>query len=217
MLKEILKLRVFWLAAFIFNIAIVSYLYISMTKMFRMDHPEVVWYYALHLGEMYFINFKYVPLFTGAFFAAAQFLSEMRNQRFRISLHLPIKPHTVVFGHVFVAVMAIVSIFMIDLFGFYLMTSKVFPAEYVSRVVVTVLPWCMGGVAAYLGVTLIMLEPAWRVRFINFTVAAGLVSIFYMPADAGAYLFIIPALCIILMLFTITLLIPAHRFRYRRV
>jgi hypothetical protein len=215
--KEFLKLRVFWVAALVLNICVLVYLYISMNKLFRMDHPEVVWYYALHLGEMFFINFKYVPLFTGVFFAAAQFLPEMRNQRFRISLHLPIKSHMVVFGHLFVGGAAVVSIYLLDLIGFYFMASQSYPSEYVHRVLLTILPWCMGGLASYLGTTLIMLEPTWRVRGINFVISTGLTALFFMPADAGAYVHMIPALCIIIALFAITLLIPAHRFRYRRV
>lgn len=215
--KELMKLKIFWLAALIFNLSIISYLYISMNKLFRMDHPEVVWYYALHLGEMFFIDFKYVPLFTGIFFAVAQFLPEMRNQRFRISLHLPIKSHLVVFGHLFVGGCAILSIFVLDTVAFYIMTSQVFPYEYVLRVVVTVLPWCMGGIAAYLGATLVMLEPAWRVRFINFIISAGLISLFFIPADSGTYVYMLPSLVLVLLLLAITLLIPAHRFRYRRV
>jgi len=215
--KELMKLRNFWAVAFALNLSIVAYIYISMNKLFRMDHPEVVWYYSLHLGEMFFDDFKYIPLFTGVFFATAQFLPEMRNQRFRISLHLPVKPYMVVFAHVFVGISAIVSIFALDTVAFYAMSAKVFPVEYALRVMITVVPWCMGGVAAYMGTTLVLLEPAWRVRFINFIISAGLVAIFFMPADTGTYVYMLSPMWNILVLFAITLLIPAHRFRYRRV
>jgi len=215
--KEFLKLRVFWVMAIIFNVSIVGYLFMVMKKLFRIDHAEVVWYYAIHLGEVFYQPLMYVPLVTGMFFAAAQFFPEMRSHRFRISLHLPLQPHSIVFGHLFVGMMAIVAIFAMDVILVCTMVGTVFPAEYVSQTFFTIMPWVLGGVMAYLGTTFVLLEPVWKMRLFNFMVSAGLTGIFYAQDNLAAYSKVLPHLVLIVILFVPAVLIPAYRFRYRRV
>lgn len=214
--KELLKLRMFLVGAVIFNAGIVTYIYLIMNKLFRLDHSEVVWYYTIHLGEIFYEPFRYIPAVTGIFLAVAQFLPEIRSHRFRISLHLPVQTHTTVFAHVLVGFLAMVILFTADAVFFTVMTASKYPHEYTVRMLITLLPWIIAGFTAYTGTTLVMLEPVWRVRFINLLVSACITGLFVMKTDAGSYSGALFWMVLPAVLFVPAVLLPAYRFRYRR-
>ena len=81
----------------------------------------------------------------------------------------------------------------------------------------TALPWTLAGLAAYLGVTLGLLEPSYRLKFFNLAVAAGVAGLFLFPAEPGGYAFLLVKLALPLLLMIPAVLLPAYRFRYRRV
>ncbi len=214
--KEFIKLRAFWLAALALNACIIVYVLLEMLKLFRMDHAEVVWYRVIHLGQIYYEPFMYVMVITGIFLAFAQFFPEMKNHRFRISLHLPLAPHNIVLGHILVGLVAVVLILAVDVMALYIMTGLYFPSEIVHRSVFTVLPWALAGLSAYIGSTLVLLEPTWRLRIFNFVVSLGVTGLFLLPADPGAYAHILIPLFALVLFFAPSVLLPAYRFRYRK-
>ncbi|GAB7024430.1 hypothetical protein [Salidesulfovibrio brasiliensis] len=216
LLKEYLKLRGSMLAALLLNLAVVGYIYTAMRKLFLMDHAEVVWYRVMHLGTLYYDPYTYVPVLTGALLAAAQFLPETVSHRFRISLHLPLSPHMLVLGHILVGLSAVAAILAIDAAVIAGMTAMRFPAEVVTRTMLTILPWTLAGVTAYLGVTLVLLEPTWRLRMVNAAIGAGLTSLLLWQEAPGAYERILPLLALGILAFVPSVLYPAYRFRYRR-
>jgi hypothetical protein len=217
LLKEYIKLRAFWLVALAFNLCVVVYIYVAMRKLFMMDHAEIVWYRVIHLGTAFYDPFLYVPVATGLFLAAAQFFPEMKSQRFRITLHLPMEPQLLVLGHLLVGLGAVVVISAVDLLALGIMTSMRFPAEVVSRTLLTALPWTLAGLTAYIGTTIVLLEPTWRMRIFNALVAAGITGLFLRQGDPGAYGPLLPTLFLIVFFFVPSVLLPAYRFRYRRV
>lgn len=215
--KELRKLYVFWAAVLVFNIAVLGYVMTSVRRLFRMDHAEVVWYYAMHIGEIFYTPLMYMPLISGIFFAAAQFLPETRNERFRICLHLPVKPHYAVLWHVGAGLSALGVIFALDTLILWLGIGSYFPNEYALRSVLTFLPWIFAGVCGYLGTALVLLEPMWKLRVFNFIITAGVAGLFLQKSDAGAYMHIMPQSVLILLMFAAAVLLPAYNFRYRRV
>ncbi len=214
--KEWVKLRMFWLAALILNLAVVGYVFVAMRRLFRLDHAEVVWYRVIHLGQMFYDPMMYVPLLSGLFLAAAQFLPEMRNQRFRISLHLPVPAFQIVLGHVLVGLAMLLTILLADCVLLWSASLSRFPVEIANRTLLTILPWCLAGVSAYLGGTLVLLEPVWKLRFFNGLVAAGITALLLQNAIPGAYAHVFVPLTLLVVLFMPSVLLPAYRFRYRR-
>lgn len=214
--KEFIKLRAYWLSALLFNLCMTAYIFVAMRKLFLLDHAEIVWYRVIHLGQTFYDPFMYVPVITGLFMAAAQFFPEMKSQRFRISLHLPLAPHLIVLGHVLVGLAAVIVILCLDLFALTMMTSVYFPAEVVARTFYTILPWVLAGLTAYLGATLVLLEPSWRLRALNAAVSAGVTGLFLWQRMPGAYSQVLPLLVVLVLLFTPSVLLPAYRFRYRK-
>jgi len=216
LLKEYLKLRAPFLAALSLNMAVAAYVYTSMHKLFLMDPAELIWYRIIHIGTVFYEPFIYIPALTGTLIAFAQYLPETRSHRFRISLHLPLPPHLVVMGHVFVGLGAVLSILALDILAIGVMTATRFPHEVVTRTLVTVLPWMLAGLTAYIGTTLALLEPTWRLKIINTVIAAGLTGMFLWHEMPGAYEHVLPWLLLLTLLFVPSVLYPAYRFRYRR-
>ncbi len=214
--KEFIKLRAYWLTGLLFNLCLAGYVFASLRKLFLLDHAEVVWYRVIHLGQTFYDPFMYLPAATGLYLAAAQFFPEMKNHRFRISLHLPLAPHLIVLGHILVGLAAVLMILALDLAALAVMTGLYFPAEVVSRTVYTALPWILAGLTAYLGATLVLLEPGWRLRVFNFAVAAGLTGLFLRQGMPGTYIRVLPLLALLVAVFTPSVLLPAYRFRYRK-
>lgn len=216
LLKEYAKLKAFWLAGLALNLCVAGYVFVALRKLFALDHAEVVWYRVIHLGQTFYDPFMYLPVITGLFMAAAQFMPEMKNHRFRISLHLPLAPHLIVLGHVLVGLGAVVLILAADLLALATMTSLYFPAEVVAVTLTTALPWLLAGLTAYLGAALVLLEPGWRLRVFNLAVSLGLTGLFLRQGTPGAYQSILPLLFILVLAFTPAVLLPAYRFRYRK-
>ncbi len=214
--KEYLKLRLSWPALFALNAAVMAYIWINTRHLFAMDHAEVVWHRCLYLGHIHYGLLKYIPLITGLLLACAQFLPEMRNERLRLSLHLPASPHLLILAHILCGLVALGLILGMDLAALGLITAGYYPAEGVTLALATALPWIPAGFAAYLGAATALLEPSAKGRLFNLAVAAGAAGLFLFPAEPGGYARVLPALLVLFVLMISAVLLPAYRFRYRR-
>ena len=214
--KEFFKIRWLWLIILLMNLALTAYIFITTRNLFILDHPEVVWYRVLHLGQIHFKDLKYIPLLSGILIACFQYLPEMWGERLRLSLHLPISPHILILAHVLVGLTAYGTVALLDLTALWVITAQYFPKEAVMTSLVTALPWTMAGVAAYLGGTLALLEPNFRLKVFNMAVAAGVAGLFLHNPNPGSYGPALPWLILPLLLMVLSVLLPAYRFRYRR-
>lgn len=215
--KEYVKLRQPLIYALLLNVAVVVYMIVETRGLFRMDHPEVVWYRTIQLGQTKWTLLRYLPLGTGLFLGFAQFLPEMRDERLRLSLHLPLPTHVVVLGHVLVGLGAVCLYVLLDGLGLALSTSIHYPSEVICLAVSTYLPWACAGIAGYLGAALVLLEPSPRLKVFNLLISAGCAVLFLMPAHPGVYGNIIAALAVLLVLLFLAVPLPAYRYRYRSV
>ena len=214
--KEILKIRWPWLTLLILNGMLMAYIYVETRHGFALDHAEIVWYRVMHLNRMYYTPMKVAPLLTGVLLAVIQYLPEMAAERLRLSLHLPVPPHRLILAHVMVGLTAAVLIIFLDMTTLALIMARFFPIEAVGTALWTALPWCLAGLAAYLGTTLGLLEPDYRLKVFNLAVAAGVAGFFLQPAVPGGYRPVLPVLVAALFLLVPAVLLPAYRFRYRR-
>lgn len=215
--KEFLKIRWLWVTLLAFNALLMAFIYIETRQLFVLDHAEMVWYRVMQLNERHYHHLKYAPAFTGLLLAAIQYLPEMTGERLRLSLHLPVLPHHLIMAHVMVGLTAVGMIAILDLTTLALITARFFPGESVVIALWTALPWSMAGLTAYLGVTLALLEPSYRLKLFNLAVAAGVAGLFLFPAEPGGYTYLLYKLALPMLLLVPAVLLPAYRFRYRRV
>lgn len=215
--KEFLKIRWPALSLMAINGLLMAYVYVETRRLFGMDHAEIVWYRVMHLGQIHYHDLKYAPVFTGMLLAGIQYLPEMVGERLRLSLHLPVSPHRLILAHLLVGLTAAGLILGMDLAALALITARYFPAEAVSDALWTGIPWALAGLAAYMGVTLGLLEPGFKFKICNLAIAAGVVGLFFYPAEPGGYQRILPFLGLAVLFMIPAVLLPAYRFRFRRV
>lgn len=216
-LKEYWKIRRPWLALLLGNVALMAYVYIDTRQLFLLSNPEIVWYRALHIGQIHYACFKYVPTLIGILIACIQFLPEMRDERLRLSLHLPVSPHRLILAHILVGLIAGGVLILFDLATLCMITNIFYPKEVVGITLLTALPWTLAGVAAYLGGALALLEPGVKLRIFCVGIASGVVGLFLFPAAPGAYSHSLLLLVVPLLLMVPAVLLPAYHYRYRRV
>ena len=215
--KEFLKIRWLWLTLMALNALLMAYIYVETRRLFALDHAEIVWYRVMHLGQIHYSHLKYIPAITGLLLAAIQYLPEMTGERLRLSLHLPVSPHRLVMAHVLVGLTALGMAMVLDMTALAMITERFFPREAVAVAIWTALPWHMAGLATYAGVTLALLEPGFRPKIFNLAIAAGVAGLFLYRTEPGGYRYLFMDLALPLMLLVPAVLLPAYRFRYRRV
>ncbi len=215
--KEFIKIRWPWLTLAVLNSLLLGYIFLETRHLFTMDHAEIVWYRVIHLGQAHYLHLKYAPALTGLLLAVFQYLPEMTGERLKLSLHLPVSPHLVILAHVCAGFFSLGVILAVDMLGLAALTAVYFPAEVVATSLWTAFPWCLAGVAVYLGCTLALLEPGYFFKLFNLAVGAGVAGLFLAPADPGAYVPAVGLLALLLALMIPAVLLPAYRFRYRRV
>ncbi|MCG8620157.1 MAG: hypothetical protein MI802_28385 [Desulfobacterales bacterium] len=215
--KEYYKIRWPWLILLLFNLGLMSYIGITTRRLFILDHPEVVWYRVLHLGQIHCDAMMHAPLLSGILIACFQFLPEMWGERFRLALHLPVSPGYVALSHLFVGLTAYIILAGMDLVLLAVITARFFSGEGVMVTLVTALPWTMAGAAAYLGGALTLLEPNYRLRAVNLGLAAGVAGLYLGKGMPGTYGPSLIYLVLPLALMMLAILLPVLRFRYRRV
>jgi hypothetical protein len=215
--KEFIKLRWMWLALLGLNGLLMAYIFVTTRQLFILDHAEMVWYRVLDLGQIHYDPLRYAPILTGLLLGGIQYLPEMRDERLRLSLHLPISPHLLILAHLLVGLVALGLVGLLDLVALALITARYFPTEAVLIALLTALPWGMAGAVAYLGVTLGLLEPSYKLKLFNMTISAGVVGMFLHPAEPGGYLYVLLYLPLPVLLMIPAVLLPAYRFRYRKV
>ena len=215
--KEFYKIRWLLLVLFLANAAVAAYVFIHTRRLFVLDHPEVVWYRVLHLGQINYEDFKFIPLLSGIVISVIQFLPEMWEQRLRICLHLPVSSQKLVFVHLFIGLFAFCLAISPGAAALVWMTIQYFPTETLQTMAQTTLPWFLAGVAAYLGGTLVLIEPNLKFKSFNMLVSCGVAGLYLQWAEPGQYAGISFWLLIPLALMLISVLLPAYRFRYRRM
>ena len=214
-LKEWLKIRKVWLLALVINIAALLYLFLTIRHEFRTEHSEMIFYWAFELRRLLYEPIQYVPLLTGVMIAVAQFLPEMISHRLRLSLHLPIRAHHLVWSWVGFGILMGGLIGLMDALGLYLIIATFFPAEAAMSALLTAAPWFLAGWVGYFGVALAMIEPANPRRLIYLLLTIGFLALLYLERGYQEYDRALPALMLVACLFPLMVILPAHRYRHR--
>jgi hypothetical protein len=211
--KEWLKLRG-WLGFILTgHLLFGAWLVLSVRHHFRIEHAEMLFYQANHIGRLFYDDLRYVPLLTGALLGAAQFLPELIRGRLRLSLHLPVGAPALVFGHLAVGLGALAAFLLLDMALLAATIGVFFPAAFVTSALLTAAPWMLAGVAAYLGAALVLLEPSRRHQAGNLAVAGGVVMLCHLSTQYQAYDRALAGLALVVLLLAPACLQAVCRFR----
>ncbi len=213
--KEWLKIRCYWAIALLLNIVVLVYLYIKIRHLFAIEHAEMIWYWAFEIGTLHYGHIKYLSIITGVIIGAAQFIPEMIGHRFRLSLHLPVRPNALVLSSVLIGLFAVAVISVLDALLLYAIIGAFFPPEAADSAMFTALPWLWAGLVAYLGAALAALEPQLSRKLVYLAIAGAFVWLFYQSNDYESYNRAIWKLILTSLLFIPSVILPAYRYRNR--
>jgi len=213
--KEWLKIRRYLGIAFLLNLAVFSYFFIGLRHLFAIEHAEMIWYQAFEIDTLHYTIIKYLSIVTGIIIGAAQFIPEMIGHRFRLSLHLPVRPNALALWSVLIGLFAVALIGMLDAFFLYAIIGIFFPHEAAMSALLTAMPWLWAGLVAYLGIALTSLEPQLSRKLVYLLITGGFLWLFYQSNDYESYNMAIWRLAALSLLFIPSVILPAYRYRNR--
>lgn len=185
--KEWMKTRKL-VGGWILLLAAVSvYAYIDLTYTIRMNEAVNVWFGILFQGTSVFALLMYLLPLAGITLAIVQFVPEMTQKRFKLTLHLPASESRLVSSMLLFGYGVLGVLYLCCLVFLSLLVSRVLPFEGVSMMLSQVLPWTAAGLAGYGFTAWICIEPCWKQRAMNMLMAAGLLSVCFVSVYPEAY------------------------------
>ena len=185
--KEWMKTRKFILVAFVLLAAVAVYSYIDITYAIRIEEAVNIWYGFIFQGVSVSNLMMYLIPLSGISMAIVQFVPEMTNKRFKLTLHLPASETRLVsamllYGHgVLFALYFVCIVFMSVIIGL------VMPSEVVQMMVSQFLPWITAGLAGYGFTVWTCVEPSWKQRIFNMLISVGLLSVLFVSVYPETY------------------------------
>jgi hypothetical protein len=192
--KEWVKTRWVLLILLVVLAGMMAYTFIGIATELRLMGANAVWENVVQKGITYFDSFRFLLLLSGVLLAVAQYVPEMTNKRFKLTLHLPLPEHRIMLTLLLFGVGCLAGIFGMAYGAVYIGTSYFYPPEITAWNLAAMQPWWWGGIAAYLLTTWICIEPVWRQRIFDGLLALGILALFYFAAAPGAYSRLLPYL-----------------------
>jgi len=160
---------------------------VELGAAFASEHPEMLWYQALVLGNVFVDVLRHLPWAGGAALAVAQHLPETRGKRLRLTLHLPLSMNAVTACSLAVGVGLVLTLALADAAAAWLLLARHFPAEAVRPQVLALLAWQGAGLAAYLAASFALFEPSLWGRLHALALGGAATAVFLAPLKPGAW------------------------------
>lgn len=188
-----------WGLAMLFNFVLVR-------RMVRLEGAPAVWDAAIYQGLSLLSALRWVPLAAGLALGLAQYLPEVRQNRLKLALHLPLSDArllTALLGYGYALQLALVAVLLPIT---YMLLRSLFPVEIAGVQVLTAIPWFVSGSAGYGLAAWVCIEPTARRRVAYAVLGAAYLYLGYLSTAQGAYSYalvgqlifafaLIPALC----------------------
>lgn len=183
----------------------VGYGLLRLHRVIALNGVSHAWEVMLMHDVIFVDLLEYIPLICGVILALVQFVPEMFHKCLKLTLHLPVSHFKAVNQMLLFGVVAILICTLLNLLLLVGYMSQVLACELWSRILFTVLPWYLAGLAGYLLTSWTVLEPAWRRRLLNLVVALLVLRVYFVSAQPAAYLEFLPWLTLYtLLLFSLS-------------
>ncbi|WP_168734205.1 hypothetical protein [Pseudothauera nasutitermitis] len=156
--KEWIKLRYLGLVPFALLLVGLGDSFYDMHGMKSANGGLSLWNAVIFRSHMPFEPMRYLPLFSGVWLAAVQFVPECFNRRLRLFFHLPVNEHKALFLILGLGAGLLSALVGILCLAQACITSLFMPAEAARLSILTLAPWCLAGFIAYAATALILIE-----------------------------------------------------------
>ncbi len=212
--KEWIKSRDMVLLILTMAILAIVYTFIDTAYIFRSKESISIWLAVI--DRKIAITSVYLPYFflvTPMLIGALQYASEMVNKRFKLTLHLPLAESRIIAYMLAYGIGVVLTIQIVTILSLVGVLSLYYPLEFVYAAVMHLLPFVLAGVAGYLFVAWITLEPIWRRRVINTLYSVVALSLFTLGSIGTDYIYGLPLLVVIVGMAVVCAYLSASRFK----
>lgn len=185
--KEWLKMRTCYLCMAAVMAAFTVYCLMRISRIVTIKDVSHIW--ELMIGrDMVFVDvIQYVFPAVGLAVAVAQFLPEMLQKRLKLTLHLPISQMRMTFTMLLFGTALLAALFAASALAIGIYTGSILAHELTDRILLTMLPWYLCGLAAYYLGAWILTEPTVRMKIVAALLAVAVLRMFYISSDPESY------------------------------
>jgi len=186
--------------AFIATLGFAGYSMLRLNRVVGLKGADHLWEVMLSRDAVFVELLEYIPLLAGVLLALVQFMPEMHRKCLKLTLHLPYPQLRMVNLMLLFGLLALCTCFIANYLLMFGYLQSIFAPELYSRILLTALPWYIAGFAAYLLISWICLEPAWKRRIINLVISILLLRVFFLAPAPEAYNGFLPWLALYTLL-----------------
>lgn len=193
--KEWIKSRNMVLLLLTIAVLLVIYTFINTAHMFRSQEAIALWLAVVDKDMPIVSQFvEWFLVIVAMLISAVQYTSEMVNKRFKLTLHLPMSESRIVGSLLIYGIVTTLAIQLFTTISLVAVLSFYYPLEFICAMLMQILPYALAGLATYLFVAWVVLEPIWKRRIINFIYATIAISSFILGSKGGDYIYCLPYL-----------------------
>ncbi len=211
--KEWIKMRWFCLVAALFLAGFTAYALLRVQRVITFKGAAHIWEVMLEKEVVFVDILQYLPVLLGVLLALVQFIPEMTHKRLKLTLHLPFPQRKMILLMMGVGLAALAVLSAVQAFVLWCYFHTLLAPELVSRILLTLLPWYLAGLALYPLAAWVCLEPTWRRRVADILVAVGVCRLFFLSETPQAYDGMLPWLLALLLCVLFFPLLSVYRFK----
>ncbi|MGQ1945592.1 hypothetical protein ACT3CD_00650 [Geofilum sp. OHC36d9] len=211
--KEWIKTRWFLLAIAIVGMVLHIYMFMRVGRSFRLVGAEHIWDVVITRNQFLFSELKFLPLLDGALLGLSQFIPEITSRRIKLTFHLPMPEKTITTWMVGYGFVLLTALFIIQVAALITGMRLLFAPEIVLQGILTVIPWYVAGVWAYLACVFVAVEPTWRMRIPNILISVALIRMLFLVDFPAAYAHMTIPMVVITILLILFLWLSVYRLK----
>lgn len=195
--KEWIKTKWYLLLALLTTCGFVGYAMLRINRVASLKGADHLWEVMLTHDAIFIDFIQYLPVLAGILLGLVQFIPEMHRKCLKLTLHLPYPQLQMINEMLLYGLIALLVCFGVNFLIMFAYLQSVMPHELYSRILLSACPWYLAGIASYLLISWICLEPTWKLRVFNLAISALILHIYFLAPAPEAYNSFLPLLTIL--------------------
>jgi hypothetical protein len=198
--KEWVKTRRFLVVMFVAVLGVTAYGLLGLNRIYELKEAQHLWEVIVSKDALFVDVITYVPLLTGLLMGITQFAPEMYHKCLKLTLHLPCHHLKMINAMLSFGVVMLLGAFALSMLMMFVYMQGIMPVEFYGRILISTVPWYLAGLAAYLLMAWVCLEPTWRRRVFNIVVSLLVLRVYFLAQSPEAYNGFLPLLTVFTIL-----------------
>ncbi|MDE7406832.1 MAG: hypothetical protein K2M76_00305, partial [Muribaculaceae bacterium] len=168
-------------------ISLALYVILNLHRIEVSKGIEHIWLIMLMKDQTFVDVIKYFPPILGLTLGIVQMAPEVSQKRLKLTLHLPVGIYQTTGLMLLTGTMELILIFMVQCLMIGVYYTKITQPELTWRVLLTMIPWYIAGLNAYIYSTAAYIERSWRQRIVLGCIGISILCFYYAQPAPEAY------------------------------